>query len=116
MNMETMKRGLLRIYCLGYLQSDPNPTGESLALLAQLSGYTLEEVHREVFAIAAEMAAFLASGRHTELNQEPDPEQVRQGMEIEKEHTSNALIAQKIALDHLVEHPDYYTKLKAAKL
>jgi len=34
------------------------------------------------------------------------------GIEIEKEHTSDETLATEIALDHLNEFPDYYTRLK----
>jgi hypothetical protein len=37
--------------------------------------------------------------------------QVKMGIEVEMEHTTNPLIAEKIALDHLTEFPDYYTRL-----
>jgi hypothetical protein len=38
--------------------------------------------------------------------------QLKQGIKIEQEHTSHLDIAREIALDHLGEDPDYYTKLK----
>ena len=38
--------------------------------------------------------------------------QLKVGISTEKEHTSNPKIAKKIALDHLDEIPDYYTRLK----
>jgi hypothetical protein len=41
-----------------------------------------------------------------------DPEQLRMGVEVEKEHIDNPEIAKKIAKAHLVEIPDYYTHLK----
>ena len=41
-----------------------------------------------------------------------DPEQLKQGIEVEYEHTANEMIARKIALDHLTEHPAYYSALK----
>ena len=34
------------------------------------------------------------------------------GIEVEKEHTPNPDIAREIAMDHLEEIPDYYTRLK----
>jgi hypothetical protein len=40
-----------------------------------------------------------------------DKEELRKGIEVEKEHTNNPKIALKIALDHLDEDPQYYTKL-----
>lgn len=45
-----------------------------------------------------------------------DPEQLRIGIEVEKEHTDDEAIAEKIARDHLAEDPHYYTKLKKAGL
>jgi len=42
--------------------------------------------------------------------------QLEQGIEVEKEHTSDEIKAAEIALDHLKEKPDYYTKLKKAGL
>jgi len=42
-----------------------------------------------------------------------DPVKLRQGIAIEKEHTSNDKIATEIAMDHLTEDPFYYDKLKA---
>lgn len=38
--------------------------------------------------------------------------QLEMGIEVEMEHTKDQDIALKIALDHLRERPDYYTKLK----
>ena len=38
------------------------------------------------------------------------------GVSEEMEHTNSVLIATEIALDHLVEHPDYYTRLEDAGL
>lgn len=47
-------------------------------------------------------------------------DQIIKGIEIEKEHTEDETLAKKIAMDHLVEFPDYYDRLekmeKAAKL
>ena len=48
------------------------------------------------------------------------PDQIRSefemGVEEEMEHANEELIAQEIALDHLVEDPEYYTKLDGANL
>lgn len=38
--------------------------------------------------------------------------QLKMGMEVEKEHTTDQAEARKIALDHIYEVADYYTKLK----
>jgi hypothetical protein len=45
-----------------------------------------------------------------------DAEQLQIGIEVEKEHTDDEKLAEKIARDHLAEDPHYYTKLKKAGL
>jgi len=42
--------------------------------------------------------------------------QLIQGINVETEHTSNEDLAREIALDHLKEDPNYYSKLKKAEL
>lgn len=42
--------------------------------------------------------------------------ELAKGKKIESEHTSDKKLAEKIAKDHLVENPKYYTLLKKAKL
>jgi DNA polymerase III epsilon subunit-like protein len=41
-----------------------------------------------------------------------DPKQLEMGIKVEYEHTKDKDIAERIALDHLAEIPDYYTRLK----
>ena len=38
--------------------------------------------------------------------------QLGMGSKVEKEHTRDSKVAREIALDHLSELPNYYTKLK----
>jgi hypothetical protein len=44
--------------------------------------------------------------------QDADPNELAMGIKIEMEHTDDPTIAKKIAVDHLSEIPDYYTRLK----
>lgn len=46
-------------------------------------------------------------------DEDVDIEQLRLGIIIEHEHTDDDVVATKIALDHLMEIPDYYTRLIA---
>mgnify|MGYP000119709092 CR=1 FL=1 len=39
--------------------------------------------------------------------------ELEKGIKIEKEHTDDDKIAHEIAMDHLWEDPEYYTKLKS---
>lgn len=40
-----------------------------------------------------------------------DPDQILKGIEVEMEHTDDPRVALEIAMDHLEELPDYYTRL-----
>jgi len=42
--------------------------------------------------------------------------QLKLGVEVEKEHTDDPIERIKIAIDHLKEDPEYYTKLKLLNL
>lgn len=41
-----------------------------------------------------------------------DKRQLKMGIKVEKEHTDSTSIAKQIAKAHLIEMPDYYTRLK----
>lgn len=40
-----------------------------------------------------------------------DPDELAKGVKVEMEHTNSARVAKEIAMDHLTEDPEYYTKL-----
>lgn len=41
-----------------------------------------------------------------------DPNEFAMGLKVESEHSEDPSIRRKIALDHLAEIPDYYSRLK----
>ena len=43
---------------------------------------------------------------------EVDPKELAAGIKIEREHSDNPKVQKEIAMDHLTEHPKYYTGLK----
>jgi hypothetical protein len=53
---------------------------------------------------------------HGITERDVDPDELRMGIEEEMEHTSDPIVAKRIALDHLAEDRDYYSKLEAAGL
>jgi uncharacterized alkaline shock family protein YloU len=38
--------------------------------------------------------------------------ELKKGIKVEREHTNSLLVAKLVATDHLVELPDYYTRLE----
>ena len=52
-------------------------------------------------------------GRHDfKPDAEFDAKELAKGIKVEHEHTDNDIIAKLIAKDHLMELPDYYSKLE----
>ena len=79
--------------------------------LAKKLGVTFNEVSKFT---DAEITAILQNvGEHDLVpNIKFDPNQLKMGIKVEREHTNSDLIAALIAKDHLAEDPKYYTKLK----
>lgn len=68
--------------------------------------------NEELGLLALRMLHYLfAEGRSKYYNGKYDPKELLRGLEVEMEHTSCPLISLKIAMDHLAELPDYYTRL-----
>jgi len=59
---------------------------------------------------------YLKGKRFRDTNFKPNEQQLEIGIEVEMEHTKNPNIAEGIALDHLIEIPDYYSRLIKAGL
>lgn len=85
----------------------------TILVASGLAGIALWAYHRRKEALGEYIPGGHASGR---LPRDFDPEQLRMGVKVEMEHTRDRRIAQEIAMDHLVEDPQYYTKLVAAGL
>jgi hypothetical protein len=71
---------------------------------------------KRIESMLAEFVEFMFGGKSAGKKTEVDEKELAAGIEVEKEHTSSARIAEKICRDHLAENPSYYTKLKAAGL
>lgn len=62
-------------------------------------------------AKTTERPALKLSGPDPRPDSDYDPEQLKMGIEVEKEHTDDPAVAKKIAKDHLEEIFQYYTHL-----
>ncbi len=57
------------------------------------------------------IGSFLGYGKSKDFKGTYNQEQLKMGIAVEKEHTINDKIAEKISRDHLAEFPTYYTYL-----
>lgn len=92
-----------------YFLGHPNPTEDDIDKLAEEMGIDDDELQNHIYMI---LSSILTEGYSKGKDVDHDPKELEMGIEVEYEHTTEALISRKIAMDHLVEIPDYYTRLK----
>jgi hypothetical protein len=83
----------------------------------RIVGTTLERMQDEFEDVLDKESAAHADTVHGGLadKKKPSsfkPKQLRKGTKVEMEHTNNSDLAKEIAMDHLEEHPEYYTHLE----
>jgi len=74
-----------------------------------------EMLNKEAQSTVLRDPAFWEKGRANEkgiTEKDVNLDELVMGIEVEKEHTSSPEMAKRIALDHLAELPDYYTRLR----
>lgn len=98
-----------------FFKNNPNPNDEQFHQWAESEGLDVHKAEEAAYFLATRCAWLLTEGKAPEKGVTPkdvDPEQLKMGIEVEKEHIRSCpRIAKKIALDHLAEIPDYYTRL-----
>lgn len=82
---------------------------EAYHALARKLNVDKHEFEDEGYALSA---AFWANGKSKDFKGEYNKKELEMGIDVEKEHTNDPRMAERIAKDHLAEIPDYYTRLK----
>jgi len=110
--MENEPKGVgdLHAEIIKFVIANPKPSHAEVLAYSKKLGIELIEFDRHVYML---LSSILTEGnsKGKDIKHDPDPEQLTMGIKVEMEHTSEPLISQKIALDHLAEIPDYYTRL-----
>jgi hypothetical protein len=94
---------------IAFLKKNPNPKDEDFHKFVERLGKEHSIGEQAAYKLLGSVVAEGLSnkGEKKKIN----PEQLAMGIKVEMEHTSNKIIAEKIARDHLTEFPDYYTAL-----
>jgi hypothetical protein len=98
-----------------FLFENPNPADDVIHAWAEKRKLNVHEVEKTIYRLATKFANVLFGGRASKKgfeSKDADPKELKMGIEVEKEHTSDADVAEVIALSHLSELKDYYTRLK----
>ena len=92
---------------ISFFKENPKPSDKEVhSFVNKLNEHKFEEI---IYSI---MGSFFGAGRSKDFKGTYDPKELKMGIDVEKEHTTNPLIAERISKDHLSEFPDYYTRLK----
>jgi len=79
--------------------------------MAEKLGIEHDDIENQIFQMFHKLIQY-APGKHMDTPDEKfDPEQLKMGIEIEKEHTDCPVLAKEIAKDHLAEIKNYYSRL-----
>lgn len=98
---------------IDFITANPELNDTMLHKFAEKLNIDPSEIETKIYRI---LSSFLAGGKSKGKKLQVDPEQLKMGIAVEQEHTGNSLLAEKIARDHLIENPKYYTLLKEAGL
>lgn len=90
-----------------YLIENPNPPDKKVHAFAEKSGIEPDKLEAIIYSILSEIIH-----KPDIKESEADPKELAMGIKVEMEHTSIPSLAKQIALTHLSELPDYYTRLK----
>jgi len=97
-----------------FFTKNKNPEDSKVHDLADKLGIDAHELESQVYSILSDI--FTAGMYNDKIKSDPkfkvDPKELAMGIKVEMEHTTNPVIAERIALDHLSEIKDYYTRLK----
>jgi len=95
---------------LDFLQKNIDPSDNEIHSLAEKLNVEPDDLEAMIYSLSTD---FWANGRYNEKgkNIKFDEKELAAGIKVEMEHTSNKIMAERIAKDHLTEINDYYTRL-----
>ena len=98
----------IHLKIIDFFKNNPKPSDKQVHAFANELGIDEHKFEEHIYMI---MGSFFGEGLAKDFKGDYDPEQLKMGIKVEMEHTTNPLISKKISLDHLAEIPDYYTRL-----
>jgi len=100
-----------KLKIMDFLKDNPAPEDEEIHKMAEDLGVDVPIFEAAVYKILGSFAGHGRAKRKGFEEKDADPKELRLGTRIESEHTDWTPMAKRIALDHLSEIPDYYTRL-----
>lgn len=101
---------------IDFVIANPNSTDDQFHGWAEGNGFDVRQAEAEMYKLATKYISFLNAGfakKKGLTKEKANKQQLAKGKLVEMEHTTDPEIAERIALDHLAEHPNnYYTGLE----
>jgi Protein of unknown function (DUF5661) len=95
-----------------FFANNPNPPDEEIHAMAKRMGLQPDDLETHIYALLGSLLGDGNAKKKGFTEKDADSKQLEMGTKVEMEHTTNKILAKRIALDHLAEIPDYYTRLK----
>ena len=96
---------------MDFFSDNPNPPDEQVHELAEKLGMDAHKFERYIYSLLGSILGTGEAKKKKITEKDVDKKELKLGTKVEMEHTKNKAIAKRIALDHLAELPDYYTRL-----
>lgn len=113
MNMETIHKAIKNFF-----KKNPKPSDKEVHAFAEKLGIDEHNFEEHIYMI---LGSLLSEDKHEDdleggladedMPDDFDPKELKMGIKVEMEHTDDPDLAKEIAMDHLKEIPDYYTRL-----
>jgi len=96
---------------LDFIMKDDKTKNEWLMFEKQLK---IKKLEKEIASLKKGLSEDKVKGGRADKKKPEDFDQkeLKMGIKIEMEHTDDAELAKEIAMDHLTEFPDYYSRLE----
>ena len=98
-----------------FFKKNPKPSDDEIHDLADEMGINAHKFEEYIYTIMGSMMKEdkVKGGMADKKKPEDfDQKELKMGIKIEMEHTDDAELAKEIAMDHLTEFPDYYSRLE----
>lgn len=96
---------------MDFFADNPSPPDDDVHDLAEELGLDPDDFEAKIYAVLGSILGTGKSKKEKFTEKDADPKELKMGIKVEMEHTKNKAIAKRIALDHLAEIKDYYTRL-----
>lgn len=106
---KTIKEVGLQQKIIEFFRKNPIPSNKKIESFSKNLGIEHHHFEEEVYKM---FGSIISEGKSKKYRGGFDSDQLKMGISVEREHTNNKHLAEKIARDHLSEIPDYYTRLK----